>query len=108
MDGSEWKAGHEPAVCICSLDVHQYPGLHSRGAVNREREMTVPLYPACPCETPSRALHPGLRLPVQERWRTVGADPESKTIRRLEHLSCNGRLSKLGFFSLEKASGRAH
>lgn len=40
-DGS--KSGQEPAVCTCSQEGQQYPGLHQKGVAGRAREWIFPL-----------------------------------------------------------------
>ena len=37
------KAGPQPAVCSCSLEGQQYPGLHQQRDGSRERKVIVPL-----------------------------------------------------------------
>lgn len=61
-----WKAGREPAVCACSTEDQQYPGLHQQRGGREAREKTVP----------SGGLCPSLRPPAQVGSRAVAVGPE--------------------------------
>ena len=42
--GGANPAGHEPAVCACSLNDQLYPGLHQKRSGQQMREVIVPFY----------------------------------------------------------------
>ena len=44
------KAGHEPAVCTCSLEDQMYPGLHQKRSNQQDKGDCPPLL--CPHATP--------------------------------------------------------
>ena len=67
------EAGHEPAVCACSPESHQYLGLHQQRGGSRERKGIVcsALYKAL-----SGVLCLGQGSPAQEGSRVVGMSSE--------------------------------
>ena len=68
---------HKPAVCTCSMEGQQYPGLHQkRGSQQGEEGDCFALL--CPSEAPSELPSPGLGATSQEGCGTVGINPEDQ------------------------------